>query len=74
MQYKYPQTSKFRRKYKTHFTLNSVQNWTSLINMTNQRLKNILVCRSESEGWQGDYNKILERCKNSECYVSKKIQ
>ena len=30
-QYYYPQTSTFRRKNKTHFTLYLVQNWTSLL-------------------------------------------
>ena len=43
--------------------------------MTNQRLKKTYVVRrSASEGWQGNYNNILEGRKHCECYVSTKIQ
>ena len=30
--------------------------------------------RSGSEGWQGNYKKVLEGCKNCECYVYTEIQ
>ena len=33
-----------------------------------------LVCRLESEGWQGNYNKILEAHKKCGCFGPKKIQ
>ena len=36
--------------------------------------KTYIVRCSGSEGWQGNYNKILEGRLNCECYVSKKIK
>ena len=34
----------------------------------------VIVGRTGSEGWQGNYNKILEGRKNCDCYLSTKIQ
>ena len=86
VRYKYPQTSAFWRKNETHFTLNFVQNSTSLLTafknnwkllenaMTNQRLKNVRCASFRFWCWQGNYNRILDGRKNCECYVSTKTQ
>ena len=48
VQYQYPQTSIFRRKNKTYFTLNLVQNWTSLLTASKNNWKWLKNCYDSS--------------------------
>ena len=72
------------RKNQINFTLSLVQNWTNFLHASKknwkwfkhcydyQRLKN--VHRALFRDWGFNYNKILDDCKNCDCYDSKKIQ